>query len=216
MESIKTNTIMPKKKSLLIKAARCDSMIGVISLLHIQEVKHKMEGKNLILIGNKNRRGNINWDGGAFVIKYMVFKIRMIKELKMGPISFLLVELAIFTVELPVFSVFTRSILCLVPDSTARCNLVFKTMIKNHLGQPIIKDSFSWHVGNKEIGTLLTIWEELYAAWKEGYWQAILISLEKLAKVMQTTWMQRLYWRIFELRRTRSILYFRVASKFSF
>ena len=72
-----------------------------------------MEGKNLILIGNKNRCGNTNWDGGAFVVKYMVFKIGMIKELKMGPISFLLVELAVFTAKLLVFLIFTKSILCL-------------------------------------------------------------------------------------------------------
>ena len=75
-------------------------MAGVISLLHLREVRHKMEGKNLILIGNKNRCGNTNWDGGAFVIKYMVFKIGMIKELKMGLISFLLVELAVFTAKI--------------------------------------------------------------------------------------------------------------------
>ena len=114
MESFKTNTAMPKKlKSLLIKVASCDSLIGVISLSHLQEVRHKMEGKKLILFGNKNRCSNTNWDGGAFVIKYMVFKIGMIKELKMGPISFLLVELAVFTAKLLVFLIFTKSILCL-------------------------------------------------------------------------------------------------------
>lgn len=61
-------------------------------------------------------------------------------------------------------------------------------VIKNHIGQSIIKGCFSWHAENKELSTLLTIREALYASWKEGYRKAILfVSTERLAKTMQTT-----------------------------
>ena len=72
----------------------------------------------LIIIGNKNRCGNTNWDGGAFVIK-------------------------------------------------------------NHLGQSVKKECFSWHTRNKKTSNLLTIREALYTAWKEGYRKAILLVNSK-------------------------------------
>ena len=72
----------------------------------------------LIIIGNKNRRDNTNWDGGAFVIK-------------------------------------------------------------NHLGQSVKKECFSWHTRNKKTNNLLTIREALYTAWKEGYRKAILLVNSK-------------------------------------
>lgn len=90
-------------------------------------------------------------------------------------------------------------------------------MIKIHIGQPIIKGCFSWHAKNKELSTLLTKRQELYAAWKEGYRKAIpFVSTESLAKTMQTTISNRKNIEIImeELRTQKNMLhnlYFRVA-----